>query len=323
MKKKNILVTGGSGRLGNFVCPYLKSKGYNVASFDVVPTPAGSANDVENIPFVQGELTNLGDCMRAISFAQADVIVHLAAIPHNVDLQPPFKDGGYNMQITDGARFRQSMREDATMHINTMGSFYIMDAARRMNVKHVVAACSYFVLGIGFRLSGTSYQPEYLPMDENHPLLPEDSYSLSKVLGEEIYKSFVRAYDMRVVALRLLGVFYHDNERFQKMYKFGINAPAATEENKGYLISNTFQYADARDISRFVELSIEATNLDPFEAFFVSTDTTYVEPTAEVVAKRWPFLKEMGKDIPGTDGLISIDKAKKLLGYEPQHSWRK
>ena len=316
---KNVLVTGGSGRLGNFVCPYLKEHGYNVSSFDVVPTPPDSPNAKLGIPFVQGNLTNLGDCLRAFTFGQPDVIVHLGAITHNVDLQPPYAKQ-YNMQITDGVRLKYEMPEWSTMEINTMGSFYVMDAARRLGIKKVVAASSYFVLGIGFRLSGTSFEPQYLPMDEEHPLWPEDTYSLSKVLGEEIYKAFCRAYGQQVVAMRLLGVYYHNWP--QNRHTFNVTVPAATEEDKGYLISNTYQYVDARDIAVFVRLSIEATNLNPFEAFYVSTDTKYTEPTSVITARRWPFLAEKAKNIPGTEGLISIKKAEKLLGYKPQYSWR-
>lgn len=316
---KNILVTGGSGRLGNFVCPYLKEQGYNVSSFDIAPPAPDSANALAGIPFVQGSLTNLGDCLRAFLFGQPELIVHLGAIAHNVDLHPPYARE-YNRQITDGVRFNYEMPEWSTMEINTMGSYYVMDAARRLGIKKVIAASSYFVLGIGFRLSGTSYQPHYLPMDEEHPLLPEDSYSLSKVCGEEIYKAFSRAYGQQVVAMRLLGVYYHNWPR--NRHTFNVTVPAATEENQGYLISETYQYADARDIAAFVKLAIEADNLNPFEAFYVATDTKYSEPTSVIAARRWPFLAEMAKGIPGTEGLISIGKAEKLLGYRPQYSWR-
>jgi nucleoside-diphosphate-sugar epimerase len=318
---KNVLVTGSSGMLGNYVCPYLKERGYNVCGFDVALQNPESANAKAGIPFTQGSLTSLGDCMRAIAFARPDVIVHLGAIRFNTELQPPYAKE-YNTKLTDGARFVHRLPEDATMEINTMGTFYVMDAARRMGVKHIVFASSYFVLGIGFRLSGTSFEPAYLPMDEEHPLLPEDTYSLSKVLGEEICKSFVRAYDMRIVAMRLLGVYYHDNEVSRKQNQFGITVPAATPEDKGYLICSTYQYVDARDVAAFVALSIEADGLRPFEAFFVATDTVYNEPTAVIAPRRWPFLAEKAKTIPGFEGLISIKKAERLLGYKPGYSWR-
>lgn len=318
---KNVLVTGSSGMLGNYVCPYLKDAGYNVCGFDVSLTHSESANAKAGIPFVQGNLTSLGDCLRAIAFAQPDAIVHLGAIRFNTELQHPFAKP-YNLKITDGARFIHRLPEDAAMEINTMGTFYVMDAARRMGIKNAIFASSYFVLGIGFRLSGSSYMPDYLPIDENHPLRPEDTYSLSKVLGEEICKSFVRAYDMRVVAMRLLGVYYHDNEVSRNQNKFNITVPEPSPEDKGYLISSTYQYADARDIAVFVKLSIEADKLDPFEPFFVATDTVYNEPTSVIAPRRWPLLGDKAKDIPGFEGLISTKKAERLLGFKPQYSWR-
>ena len=314
---KNVLVTGGSGRLGNMVCSLLKESGYNVASFDVVPPVPESDNAKNGIPFVMGNLTNLGDCLRAISFAQAEIIVHLGAITHNVDLQQPFAKE-YTLGMSK--RFNQYRPEQDTMEINTMGTFYIMDAARRLGVKKVIFASSYFVLGIGFRLSGTTYQPAYLPMDEEHPLWPEDVYSLSKVLGEEICQSFTRAYGIQTVAMRLLGMYYHNAAVIRQ--QFNVTVPAATAEDKGWLLGGTYQYADGRDIAIFVKLAIEATNLQPFEAFFLASDTTYTEPTKDIVARRWPFLAEMAKDIPGTEGIISIKKAERLLGYKSKYTWR-
>ncbi|MDR2133537.1 MAG: NAD(P)-dependent oxidoreductase [Treponema sp.] len=323
---KNILVTGGSGRVGNYVTTYLKDNGYNVANFDYLPPKPDSLAAKAGIPFILGNLTNLGDCMRAISFAQADAVVHLAAIPFNTDLVPPF--AGNWSKLTDGARFVQRLpwaqHEWDTMEINTMGSFFIVDAMRRLGVKQLIAASSYFVLGIGFRLSGTSFQPSYLPMDEDHPLLPEDTYSLSKVLGEEIYKSFGRAYGLNTVAMRFMGVFVPPVEGQPDPRKeWPVKVPAADDENKGYLISDTFQYIDARDIAIFVKLSLESKKLGQFEPFYVVSDTKYDEPTKDIVARRWPFLAEKAKDIPGTEGIISGKRAEKILGFKSEYTWRK
>ncbi len=319
---KNVLVTGAAGKLGNYVSPYLKELGYNVTNFDRVPYPPGSANDNLKLPFVKGELTSLGDCMRAIAHAQPDVIVHLGAIPSNTEIQPAYAQE-WDRRVQDGARFIQMYDEDETMKSNVMGTYYLVDAARRLGVKKIVMATSYFVLGIGFRLSGKSFMPEYLPIDENHPCMPEETYALSKLIDEEILKAFSRGYGMKTIALRLLGVYYPDSERHRQMYKFGITVPAATTEKEGYLISNTYQYVDSRDVARAVALSIEAEEgLKDFEAFFIATDTVYKENTTEVIPKRWPMFKDMGKDIKGTDGIISIEKARKLLKYEPMYSWR-
>ena len=319
---KNILVTGASGRLGNIVGPYLKEKGFNVTNFDKLPQNPESLNVKLNIPYIQGDLLSLGDCMRAIAHAQPDVIVHLAAIPNNTELQP-----AYSREYTwasDGARFVQRLSEDETMKVNTMGTYYLLDAARRMGVKDIIAATSYFVLGIGFRISGTSFAPEYLPIDEDHPCSPEDTYSLSKLLNEETMKAFCRAYGMRCIAMRLMGVYHESNELSKKIYKFGINVPDPKENEVDYMISTTYQYVDGRDVAQFIALAIDAKGLEPFEAFYLATDTIYKDKTVDVIKKRWPSLakKGMGADIKGHDGIISCEKAKKLVGYKPQYSWR-
>lgn len=318
---KKVLVTGGSGRLGNYVSPYLKSKGYLVTNFDQNPSPPDSACETEQIPFVMGDLTNLGDCMRAIAHAQPDVIVHLAAIPFNSEIQPAYNQD-YDEETQLGARFIQRLPEDLTMRANVMGTYYILDAARRMGVKHVVAASSYFALGLGFRLGGTGYLPAYLPIDEELPCEPEDTYSLSKFLGEEIQKAYARAYGIKSVAFRLLGVFYPDSERHRQMYQFDIKVPETKAGQSGRINNTTYQYVDARDIAIAAEQAIEAKGLSDFEAFYLATDTLYKEPTVDVIRKHWTELSGLGESIEGTEGIISIAKAQKLLGYQPQHSWR-
>ena len=319
---KNVLVTGGAGKLGNYVSPYLKEQGFNVTNFDRIAQKPGSPNVVAGLPYAQGDLLSLGDCMRAISLAEPDVIVHLGAIPFNTEIQPAYGHG--YTAASDGARFVQRMDEDETMKVNTMGTYYMLDAARRMGIKNVIAASSYFALGIGFRISGTSFAPEYLPIDEKHPCSPEDTYSLSKYLNEETMKAFCRAYGMKCIAMRLLGVFYESDEFSKKVYKFGVTVPEPGPGQADMMVSNTFQYVDARDIARFVEKAIGAEGLEPFEAFYLATDTTYTDKTVDVIKRRWPSLaaKGMGADIPGSEGIISFAKARKLIGYEPQFSWR-
>ena len=320
---KNVLVTGGSGRLGNYVCTHLKKQGYNVSSFDTVPSPPESQNVAEKIPFVMGNLLDLGDCLRAIAFAQADVIVHLAAITGPTELGTPYTKDGVALPVNP-FRSMQRMPEDTCMKVNTMGTFFIMDAARRMNIKDMVISSSYYATGIGGRWSGTTYAPQYLPVDEDHPCDPESTYALSKYLNEETAKAFCRAYGMNMIALRYMGVFYQDNEMSKRLYKFGINVDPADDTNKGKMVDNTYQYVDARDIANITDLSIQKIGKlpNPFEAFFVSTDTTYLEPSSEVVAKRWPAFTELGKNMKGTEGVFSIAKAEKLLGYKPAFSWR-
>ena len=324
-KFEKVLVTGAAGRLGNFVAPLLKELGYKVTGFDQVPYPPESANAKQGIPFVRGDLTNLGDCMRAVLLSEADAVISLGAIPGNSELQPPYAKEYDLANSETGARFVQRMDEDLTMRVNTMGTYTLMDAIRRTGkATRVIHASSFFVLGLGFRISGTPYIPAALPMDETTPLEPEDSYSLSKVLGEEILKAFSRAYGIETVALRLLGVYYHDLEASRRQHRFGTTISPVADPAKGYPNNTTYQYADARDIARFVALALETDMKNRFEPYFVATGTKYAESTAEVIQKRWPLLDKPGvADLfQGSEGLISIAKSECELGYRPAYYWR-
>lgn len=318
---KNILVTGASGKLGNYVSPYLKEKGYNVTNFDINLPSKGSDNEKLGIPFVRGNLISLGDCMRAIAHAQPDIIVHLGAVRFNTEIQPAY-DKVCDLNIQDGIKFVQELDEDEAMRTDVMGTYYLMDAARRLKVKKIILASSYYVLGIGFRISGTSFVPQYLPIDEEHPCAPEDTYSLAKLIDEEILKAFSRAYGINSIALRLLGIYYLGVTSQSGWCRFNIEVPSAKCEKDGYMIGQCYEYVDARDVVQAIELSIKS-NLKGFESFYIATDTLYSENTANIIPKRWPALKDLGKDIKGTDGIISIEKAKKILGYKPAYSWRK
>lgn len=302
--KKNILVTGGAGRLAYYVIEYMLDKGYRVTGFDrVSPNPEVFPKGAQ---FVLGDLTSLDDCMRAVSLSEADAIIHLGGITHDTVMQP-------------GSKRIQRLPEDECMKVNTMGTYYMLDAARRFkHVKTFIGASTYYALGVGSRPSGTPFQVDYLPIDEEHPLRPEDSYGLSKLLNEETMKAFTRAYGIRTVAFRLQGVDYP----FQKeRYQYGITIEP-NPNHKGGPRGTTYQYLDPRDAAQAFMLAIEADNLEPFEAFYLSTDSRHVEDTKEVVAKAWPDLIPLAENLEGNEGLITCKKLREKLGYKPQYSWR-
>ncbi|MDR0416844.1 MAG: NAD(P)-dependent oxidoreductase [Propionibacteriaceae bacterium] len=297
-----VLVTGGSGALASYVIPRLAAAGFQSTAFDVAPPTRLD----EAVPFIQGDLTSLGDCLRAMSYARPEVIVHLGAIPSPREMKPGW------------FRTRQIAPEDLTMRANVMGTYCLMEAATKIGgVKQVVFASSYYVLGLGFRISDRPFDVRYLPLDEEHPLEPEDSYSVSKLLGEEILKSYQRAYGIRVVALRLMGVDYP----FRNPDHYG-ETPVSQPGHVGGPVGTTFQYVDARDAADAVVLAIEAKGLEAFEAFHISTDTIYDEDTKSVVARVWPDLAPLAEGFVGAEGVISDAKARAKLGYQPHYSWR-
>lgn len=319
---KNILVTGGSGRLGDYVASYLQDLGYNVACTDVVPYKPDSENATRKIPFYKADLLDIGDCLKAILWSECDAIVHLGAITNNTELQTAFDHPSQKGPSVEGVRHTWSQPEDNTMKINTMGMYYILDAARRLGIKNFIAATSYFSYGMGFRISGEGWTPKYLPVDEEHPCEPEDTYSLSKYIGEEIMKSFTRAYGMHTIAMRLLGVYYSNSEIHKKIYKFGVDYQ---EPKSGVITGDTFQYVDARDIACFVGLAlgkIGTDALEKYEVFNVATDTRFVPDSKPFYDKVFPYLRDMTANLGDHEGLLSVRKAKELLGYVSKYSWR-
>jgi len=322
---KNILVTGASGNLGNYVASYLHDQGYNVTCTDRFPLPADGDNAKRGLPFVKADVLNIGDLMKAIAMAEADTIIHLAAIPFNTELQKPYeKRTDLGPAPIEGAHYNWSMPEDATMEINTMGTFYIMDAARRMGVKTVIAASSYFSYGLGFRLSGDPFVPEYLPIDEEHPCWPEDTYSLSKYLGEEIMKAFSRAYGINSIAMRLMGVYYANGKGSARLHTFNREQVYPEPGSKGDCIGGSVHmYVDGRDIAYFCGLALnQLDKLNKYEAFNLITDVEFKGDTKEFYSTLLPGLKDKVANLRDGEGIFSTRKAEELLGYKTQYSWK-
>ena len=301
----NVLITGGAGNLARVVAEELRGD-YSVTLFDRC-SPADARVPWEtDLPFVLGDLTSLGDCIRAVAFSEAGIVIHLGALPGPSEL----------MRYP---RAQQRMPEDETMRVNTMGTFYIADAARRLGVQKVLFASTYYVLGLGNRIGDAPFRVDYLPIDGDHPARPESTYGLSKLLGEQILAAFSRAYGMNAVVFRLMGLTFPHRE--SGWFHVPVS-PEGKADHRGGPIGTTWQYLDARDVALACRLALKADNLDPFEILYLSTDTMLSEDTAEVVARTCPELQPLAEKLRGKEGMISISRAENKLGYSPQHSWR-
>lgn len=304
-----VLVTGGAGNLGRCLADELTSRGHQVTLFDRVRPGDAPVPWQTDLPFVQGELTSGDDCARAIRQAEAEAICHVGAITYATD----------HPQSVARRRERglPPIPEDETFRTNVLGTYHVLDQARRHGVKIVAAASSYFVLGLGFRISEEPWWPEYLPIDEDHPNTPEDSYSLSKLLNEEMLKSHSRAWGIRTVAFRLMGVYYPFRD--DSAARFRDQATLSPNRRPSF---EAFEYVDGRDVAQGFRRAIEATHLEPFEAFYLASDRTIEESPRDAVMRLFPNLREMAARLGPDDLLISIDRARRRLGYEPCHSWR-
>jgi nucleoside-diphosphate-sugar epimerase len=281
------------------VIPRLIEAGYEPFAFDVAPPPLD-----KSVPFILGELSSSADCYRALAYSKAEILCHFGAVP-----------GPSELKI--GVASHQRGPEDTTMKSNVMGTYYLMEAAARIGlVKKVVFASTYYVLGL-LPISGDPFKVEYLPIDEDHPMKPEDSYGLSKIMGEMIIDAWAKAYGGQAVAFRLMGIDkpFKETHSWQEKVK---DAP----DHKGGPVITTYQYVDARDVAEATVLAIEAEGLDPFEAFYLITDSIYTEDTKDVVARAWPDLVPLAEGLVGTEGIITGAKAARKLGFVPKYSWR-
>lgn len=293
-----VLITGGAGQLGRLCVEEFGRQGYEITTADRVE-PRAAEGGATHDHFVV-DLTNPSDVDNLFATVKPEIVVHLAA----------------NRAASDHPTLRlpepRGPRDD-TFRSNVLATYYLLDAAVQHGVRRIVAAGSYYVTGVGFRISGKPYVPDYLPIDEAHPRRPEDSYSLSKVCNEEMYDAYSRAYGIEVVTLRLMRVYYPDATP-EKMF---LREPPASNG----AVQDLFAYVDARDAALCFRLGAEA-DVEGSTSYFVASDRITSTSAQEWLADRNPALAGSFRGDGWRGSLVSIEKAREVLGYEPQHSWR-
>jgi nucleoside-diphosphate-sugar epimerase len=239
--------------------------------------------------FLRIDLTDYGQVVDAFpgvddKYDGVDAVVHLAAIPA----------GGIHA-------------DSATFHNNMNATFNVFQAARRAGIEKIVYASSETLLGIPLDID-----PPYLPLDEDFPSRPESMYAVTKHLEEELAQKLVRWNpNLSITALRFSNVMveadYAGFEEFQ--------------DDPGLRRWNAWGYIDARDGAQAVLKALEGA-APGFDRFIIAAaDTVMRTPSAELAAAGFPGV-ELTREVSGNESLLSIEKARRLLGYEPQHSWK-
>jgi len=238
--------------------------------------------------FVQVDLTDYGQVIDALTAVNDqhdgfEALVHLAAIP------------------------APGIRSDiATFHNNMASTFNVFWAATRLGIQKIVYASSETVLGLPFDVP-----PPYIPVDEEYAPRPESVYSLVKTLEERLAVELVRWNpELSVTALRFSNVMVPEDYA-----EFPFDDDARTRK------WNLWGYIDARDGAQAVERALETAPAG-FDTFIIAAaDTVMTRPNAELVDEVFPGVATHG-DLGENTTLLSIDKARRLLGFDPQHSWR-
>ncbi len=271
-----VVVTGGSGKAGRAVVRDLVAHGFDILNIDL------TAPQETLSPFLEVDLSDLGQTVDALR--GADAVVHLGAIP------------------APGRR-----PEEVTFRNNITSTYNVFSAATLLGLRRIVSASSETTLGLPFDRE----KPAYAPIDEDHPLYPESSYALSKVLGEEMARQVNRWTSVPIVSLRFSNIMEpHDYAQFPTF-----------QDDPQRRKWNLWGYVDARDVAQSCRLGLEA-DIQGAEAFIIAAaDTVMERPNKELMALVFPGvpLREGGG---ANETLLSIDKARRLLGYAPAHSWR-
>ncbi|WP_219834851.1 NAD(P)-dependent oxidoreductase [Paenibacillus sp. R14(2021)] len=274
-----VVVTGGSGMLGQWVVKHFVEQNYEVVNVDTV-------RPQEHLcPTLLADLTNLGEVYNAL--ADADAVVHLAAIP--------------------AAHIRTS---EVTFENNVMSTYNILEAAAGLGIRKAVIASSESSYGIVFAVN--RFGPSYVPVDEDHPQLPQDSYGLSKVVNEQTADMFHRRTGMQVVSLRIGNVIPPD--RYASFPSF-IHDPAARDRI-------LWSYVDTRDIAEACRLAIETDGLGSVAINLAADDTSSAIPSRALLTERFPEVSDFREPLNGHESLLSNARAKELLGWKPKHAWR-
>lgn len=262
----------------------------------VVRHLAGLGHDVVNLDTAGGrgpgrlsvELTDYGQVVDALGgvrgeYGPAQAVVHLAAIPAP----------GLHSDV-------------ATFHHNMTATFNVLHASVRLSIRTVVTASSETVLGLPFDVP-----PPYLPVDEEYDARPESLYSLVKHLEETMAVELCRwEPDLTITALRFSNVM--DVEDYQAFPSFDAD-PMLRKWN-------LWGYIDGRDGALAVERALARRG--GFDRFVIaSPDTVMTRPNTELVAQVFPGVP-IRRDLGEHDTLLSIDKARRVLGFAPAHSWR-
>lgn len=282
--KKKIVVTGGSGKAGKWIIKELVDNGYEVLNLDWKQPEEALCRTLIV------DLTDLGQVHTALSsftthpYQSVEAVIHFAAIPR------PF-----------------IVPDNTTYENNVMSTYNILEACANLGIKKAVLASSEASYGLCF--SEEFFPPQYLPMDEAHPQLSEDSYGLSKMINEMTAEAFHRRSGMQVVSFRLGNILEPEDYPCVK----------ATLPNPAERLRNVWSYIDVRDMAVACRLAVEKDGLGAVVLNLTADDTSSDLPNEQLIRTYLPTLVAYVDKVPGRTTFLANDKLKELLGWKQQY----
>lgn len=295
MTSKRIFFTGGSGKAGKHVIPYLLDQGHRVMNVDLTSLKHPG---VDNLI---ADITDSGQMFNAMtSYAGFD------------ELEPGNGVPKFDAVVHFAAVSRILINPDnETFRVNTIGTYNVIEAAAKLGIKKIIIASSETTYGICFSDGKTN--PKVLPLEEDYDVDPMDSYGLSKVVNEKTAQSFQRRSGFDIYALRIGNVI--EPHEYTKLFPHYFKHPKVRRRN-------AFCYIDARDLGQIVDLCLQKDDLG-YQVFNAGNDHNGANiPSKELAEQFFPGVP-LSRELEEHEALFSNRKIKEVLGFKEQHNWRK
>ena len=295
MTKKRIFFTGGSGKAGRHVIPYLLDQGHSVMNVDMVALDYPGVNNLIADIADSGQMFNamtsyagLSDLETGNGVQPFDAVVHFAAVPR-ILIKP----------------------DNETFRVNTIGTYNVIEAAVKLGIKKIIIASSETTYGICFSDGKTN--PNVLPLEEDYDVDPMDSYGLSKVVNEKTARSFQRRSGYDIYPLRIGNVI--EPHEYAELFPHYFKNPEVRRRN-------AFCYIDARDLGQIVDLCLKKDDLG-YQVFNAGNDHNgAIIPSMELAERFFPGVP-ITRELEEHEALFSNRKIREVLGFREQHNWQK
>ena len=278
-----VIVTGATGGAGSWIVDALARDGRDVVGIDLERPPRKR----EGVTFLEADLTDQGQTWELIQTYDPESVVHFAAIPRN--------------EIAPGTE---------TFLTNVGSTYHVFEAAGQVGAD-VVWASSESIYGSVF--ADEPWLPDYFPIDEAHPLRPEDPYATSKLVGEELAGMAARKHGISVSSIRPSWITYPGSQLMARVRE--TFDPETADPN-----GNFWSYVDVRDVVSIVQAALESPP-GGHERYLAAAEDNFLDrTTADVIETVFGGLPEHCS-LEGTQSVFSTAKAQRELDWQPQHTW--